>query len=60
MSFERYYEISKNKKPRKQWCLRGQCLITSQIRGAAGSRTPVQTRNQYAFYMFSLSLIVGK
>jgi len=27
--------------------------------GAAGSRTPVQTGNQYAFYMLSLSLVVG-
>ena len=25
--------------------------------GAAGSRTPVQTRNPYAFYMLSLSLV---
>ena len=28
--------------------------------GAAGSRTPVQTGNQYGFYMLILLLIVGK
>ena len=27
--------------------------------GAGGSRTPVQTRRKYAFYKFSLRLIVG-
>ncbi len=27
------------------------------VRGAAGNRTPVQTRKPYAFYMFSPDLI---
>lgn len=35
------------------------CFFDIVLCGAAGSRTPVQTRKQYAFYMFIPSLIVG-
>ena len=38
--------------------LRGALFLL--VRGAAGIRTPVQTGNQYVFYMLSLSLVVGQ
>ena len=35
-------------------------VLVLLVRGAARSRTAVQTRNPYAFYMLSQSSIVGK
>ena len=57
------YDLSKEKgkkKGLKCLFLRPFVIFGVHFSGAAGSRTPVQTRNPYAFYMFSQSLIVGK
>ena len=54
------YDLSKGKgkkKGLKCLFLRPFVIFGVHFSGAAGSRTPVQTRNPYAFYMLSLSLI---
>jgi len=44
--------------PQKKTPMTG--VLVLLVRGAARSRTAVQTGNPYAFYMFSQSLVVGK
>jgi len=50
-----YYDLSKNKNALKSDVLGRFVLLCIRFSGAGGSRTLVQTRNQTAFYMLSIS-----
>jgi hypothetical protein len=58
-----YYDFCKETVKKiglKSLILRPIVISEDLFGGAAGGRTPVQTRNPYAFYMLIQSLVVGR